>query len=116
MCSTRRIIENVFGILAAKWRVLLKPLETSDQVADSIVLATCVLHNFLIDESTLTNPLQMVDSEGQEDGQWRQVVPSAFTQQSHARRGRVNAEASAVRDALVTYFSGYGAIDARNHE
>ncbi|KAH7717002.1 nuclease HARBI1-like protein [Aphelenchoides avenae] len=31
MCSTRRIIENVFGILAAKWRVLLKPLETSDQ-------------------------------------------------------------------------------------
>lgn len=46
----RRVIENVFGIMAVKWRILLKPIETSDATADVIVKAICALHNFVIDE------------------------------------------------------------------
>jgi hypothetical protein len=41
----------VFGIAAAKFRVLLKPIETSVENSDRIVKAVVALYNFLIDES-----------------------------------------------------------------
>lgn len=44
----RRIVESTFGVLAAKWRVYTKPFEIPVQKVDKIVLATCVLHNFLL--------------------------------------------------------------------
>jgi len=46
LSRARRIIENVFGIMCAKWRLLLKPIETSIESANWIVRAIVVLHNF----------------------------------------------------------------------
>ena len=44
----RRIIENVFGIIANKFRLLRKPMNLHfDRVTD-IVLSICAMHNFLL--------------------------------------------------------------------
>lgn len=52
LSRARRIVENAFGILAARWRIFRKPIETSPEVADKIILAACCLHNFLGISST----------------------------------------------------------------
>jgi len=41
----RRVVESAFGILAGKWRILNKPIETSHNMADRTIKSTCVLHN-----------------------------------------------------------------------
>ena len=45
----RRVVESAFGILAAKWRILNKPIEASPDMTDRIVKCVCVLHNTVID-------------------------------------------------------------------
>ena len=46
----RRVVESAFGILAGKWRMLNKPVETSPDMADRIVKCICVLHNTVIEK------------------------------------------------------------------
>jgi len=49
----RRVVESAFGILAAKWRILNKPIETSPNMADRTVKCICVSHNTVIDREGL---------------------------------------------------------------
>ena len=46
LSRARRVVENVFGILSAKFRVLRKPLLLQPDKAEKIVLACCYMHNF----------------------------------------------------------------------
>lgn len=43
----RRTIEAAFGILSQRWRILRKPINTKVDVAELIVQATVLLHNYL---------------------------------------------------------------------
>lgn len=49
LSRARRIIENVFGIMSKKFRILGKPMLLNPEKATSIVSAICALHNYLID-------------------------------------------------------------------
>lgn len=44
-------MENTFGILSARWRLLLKPIEASEKNLDNIIESMCCLHNYLISRS-----------------------------------------------------------------
>nr|CAH7732410.1 unnamed protein product [Callosobruchus chinensis] len=48
LSRARRITENVFGIVPARFRVLRRNIELSEQKATQIVCAVCVLHNFIM--------------------------------------------------------------------
>jgi hypothetical protein len=48
LSRARRIVENVFGIIANRFRVLRKPLIQNPTSTVNIVLAVSVLHNFLM--------------------------------------------------------------------
>lgn len=50
LSRARRIIENTFGIAAARWRVWKRPVIASPEKVTSIAKAVCVLHNYLMTE------------------------------------------------------------------
>lgn len=47
LSSARRIVENAFGILAQKWLVFFRPLETNVDTTVHVVKAACCLHYYL---------------------------------------------------------------------
>ena len=47
LSRSRRVIENAFGILAARWRVFMQLIQSTVEKTDRIVKATICLHNFL---------------------------------------------------------------------
>lgn len=48
LSRARRIIENVFGMMSARFRVLRKPIDFIAKKTKKVALACCVLHNFMI--------------------------------------------------------------------
>ncbi|CAM1291997.1 Uncharacterised protein r2_g114 [Pycnogonum litorale] len=55
LSRARRLIESTFGILVAKWRIYERPIAVSPFVVDRIIMATCVLHNYLKPQNWLTD-------------------------------------------------------------
>ncbi|XP_054599309.2 putative nuclease HARBI1 [Nothobranchius furzeri] len=76
-CRARWVIENAFGILAARWRVFGKAMECSVDTTELITKGCVALHNFLCGTDQLqaetARYISRVD-EGDVLGEWRQVV------------------------------------------
>ena len=114
----RRVIENTFGILVARWRIFHRVINAKPDHVDSIIKATVCLHNFLrlseIDAAQKTYcPQIFLDREinGKvEEGEWRRNIPENGALQClrnyQLRLGARNAasEALEVREELVNYF------------
>ncbi|KAH7710624.1 hypothetical protein AAVH_22080 [Aphelenchoides avenae] len=97
--------------MAAKWRILLGTIATNPELADDIVEATCCLHNFIIDTSP-ESALILADKGDDDNGRWRQEVHALPQAPVHANRAnRASDAAMEMREALVGYFSGEGALD-----
>lgn len=47
LSRARRIVENAFGIMASTWRILLIRIHALPETINNIILACCILHNFL---------------------------------------------------------------------
>lgn len=48
LSRARRIIENVFGVLVARFRIFHTAINLTPKHIDSIVMVCCVVHNFLL--------------------------------------------------------------------
>lgn len=119
LSRARRVIENSFGILTARWRILLTTIELEPQNCEKIVLACIVLHNFIMlnDHQRWYCPpnfIDYIDENGSvQDGGWRNVVRTNGDRplQSFATYSRRSSEAAVrLRDNLANYFENEGAI------
>lgn len=79
LSRARRTIENVFGILSAKWRIFRRPIRANTDLVDKIAQATVCLHNYLrLTDNASYIPagfIDSVDSTGNiTPGDWRSIV------------------------------------------
>lgn len=51
LSRSRRIIENVFGIMSARFRVMRRPIYLDSKKTATVTLACCALHNFLMNRN-----------------------------------------------------------------
>ena len=72
LSRARLVVENALGILANRFRIFLTPIAAVPETAVKIVLASCILHNFLRTESPHRyTPTGTCDIESIENGQIR---------------------------------------------
>ena len=115
LSRAKRVVENVFGILSSKFRVLKTYIAVAPDKVEKIVWAIIVLHNMLIREhKTEYIPSGTLDAEHFEDGyveegQWRDG--SELTDLKRlSNPGRHPYEAIVARDLFRKYFNEEGAV------
>ena len=91
----RRVVENAFGILAQKWRVSLRPIETDAETAERDVKAACCLHNYI-----LRNNTNVAATETEEH-----VEPVRAFSDTSSTNLRSNNAAFEVREHFGAYFN-----------
>ncbi|KAE8280179.1 hypothetical protein D5F01_LYC22321 [Larimichthys crocea] len=88
LSRARMVVENAFGILSSRWRIL------HPQHVDTLVMATCILHNFLL------VPRETVGLLAEAEQQRRNLPPVRNMGGNRASR-----EACNVREIFSTYFN-----------
>jgi hypothetical protein len=114
LSRARRIVENVFGILANRFRIFRAPIPLNPEKVIAIVMACCSLHNFLrtrVSSRIVYTPRGSLDFENTDN---HTVMPGTWRQESSAqgliapprlRGNRQLASAKAYRDQLREYFN-----------
>ncbi|XP_046863169.1 putative nuclease HARBI1 [Xenia sp. Carnegie-2017] len=118
LSRARRIVENAFGILCARFRVLLKTLELNVENVIEVIRACLALHNYLISRNdTNYAPAGYLYDEDENcivmHGAWRKEVDNTCTITdlcSHPSERSSTLQARAVRDDMKDYFFEEGAV------
>nr|CAI5861774.1 unnamed protein product [Callosobruchus analis] len=110
----RNVVENVFGFIAARFRILHTPINVSVDKVSYFVMAICVLHNFLKKRASAYvggNAFDSVNATTHEinyNAEWRengvQLVGLRPVCQGTYSEAKTN------RDKYVTYFNEEGAV------
>lgn len=115
LSRARKVIENTFGILTARWGIFNHSKNASVKTAEAITKAAVCLHNFLrLTNSAVYCPNGFVDSEDAsgkiKQGEWRGIVSrsgSAMTDIAPLQGRRNTNNAVQVRNGLMNYFISY---------
>lgn len=116
LSRARRVIENTFGILSARLRILRRNIELHPDKAKYIVAASCILHNFLLSRNSceIYAPPSFIDRETADGrvlpGEWRDEVEDAPSAVPNIPR-RSNPIAHQIRNEFKEYFANEGAVD-----
>lgn len=113
----RNVVENAFGIINSRFRVLNSPMNINVENVKKVVLAICALHNYLCRRSKFYLSPQTVDSIDKQTGEirhtaeWRyeENVP-VLVELQNVNRGRPPLLPRENRDRYVSYFSSKGRL------
>lgn len=107
LSRARRVVENAFGILASRFRVLLRNVNLSPEKASTITLACCYLHNFL----KLKNPTNyMQTSVENENITMITNQDNVLSELEPIKGGNASNIAKTTRDKFRNYFNSVGAV------
>jgi hypothetical protein len=98
----RRCIENAFGILANRFRIVLNTINLNPSKVENITLACCALHNFMIEKNKVKY-IQNLNSN-----------LNLRSLNQHQGANRCTREALQVKEQFCQYFNGIGAVPWQN--
>jgi hypothetical protein len=101
LSRARRLVENAFGILAARFRVFRSPMAIQPNRAKKIVLAAVVLHNFLHERGHSVRGTTMPDNIEAPPG----TTDFKPCQHKHGLKAKY------VRNNFADYFISQGQVD-----
>ena len=106
LSCARRVVENLFGILASRFHCLLNTLEVTPEKAVSLTKACLTLHNLFRDRYGVSNVSVDEEDDNQEmiPGQWR-TDAVMHEVEAQLRAPRANAAGQALRTTLQHYFN-----------
>lgn len=117
LSRARRVVENVFGIMASVFRVFRKPMLLEPQKVSTIVMACVLLHNFLCKSRTSSLKYamrDMFDVENENEfipGSWRHEQNDITSMLPIRKIPRKSGdEAKTVRDNFADYFITNGRV------
>lgn len=103
LSRARRVVENAFGLLVAKWRIFSKPILASETTINKIAQACVCLHNFLLMQHSENNAnAEELTDVSTTDG----LVDVTRTGANTFTRNSAN-----IRESFTNYFCGVGAVD-----
>lgn len=108
LSRARRIVENVFGIMSARFRILLKMIHLDEEKTSKIVLAICALHNFLMTISNKYATPSDFDCEIDEGvvipGKWRAEVINNLLPLKTNQQKNAATDAKTIQNIFKEYF------------
>lgn len=118
LSRARRVVENVFGILANRFRIFHTAINLQIEKIEIVVLACCVLHNFLRRNSPHNyTPPGSLDSEdilNNIEHIGERCDPTQLIQLQRGTRGHLLTSAKNVRENFTQYFNEEGAVPWQN--
>ncbi|XP_050298758.1 putative nuclease HARBI1 [Anthonomus grandis grandis] len=110
----RRIVENVFGILAARFRIFHTEINLKLESIKKVVLACCALHNFLRrNTATRYSPPECLDNKDLERGEillGLRAGPNVFVDLQHGQNRNAKTSAKEVSEHFMKYFCNEGRV------
>lgn len=124
LSRARRCVENTFGILVQRWRILRKPIVADVSTCEQIIKACVVLHNFVqVSEEDIpiserrycpTGMVDYVDKDGiLHYGTWRDEGVS-LTSVNRVGSNNPSRLVQQIRNKLAEYFVTIGAVPWQN--
>lgn len=119
LSRARRIIENVFGILAARFRIFHTEINVRIDRIEKIVMACCALHNFLRKKCPQSyTPPEHLDSENTENNLLTQGLRTSSEDMIGLERTTSSRNskqlAKDIRIQFMDYFNNEGAVSWQN--
>lgn len=112
----RMVVENSFGILANRFRVLLSTMYLPVDTVQIVTLACCALHNYLSYENSAylygTTDIENTENHTIIPGEWRN---NAQLRNLPIINIRPNRNAIHIREKFKQYFNTVGAVEWQDH-
>jgi len=111
LSRARRIVENAFGIITSRFRILLTTISLQPEKASIIVLCCCYLHNFL----SKKNGAVYLRGAAEPDNTSGGVRPSdQMDDLQPLKGGNCTEDAKQIREKFREYFNTIGAVPWQN--
>lgn len=119
LSRARRVAENAFGLLSNRFRIFRTTINLSPHKIELVVMACCLLHNYLRRCNTDEySPLSMLDRESTDDatflpGEWH-TESAGFVPLQCMQTEKEESDAKLNRKKYMAYFNGPGAVEWQN--